>query len=134
MVAEIRELYGVAQGLVGVPLEESELAPPSGVYLVGWDGDIAAAGGGVRTISDGVGEIKRMYVVPSHRGKGFGAELLAALERASLDLGHKLVRLDTGSLQPAALKLYASKGYKPIDNYNGNRLATYFGEKVLRAD
>lgn len=132
MVAEMRELYSIA-GHVGVPLDLSELAPPHGVYLVGRAdaGGEVVAGGGLRTISEGVGEIKRMYVAPEWRGAGVGAQLLAALESAALDLGHTSVRLDTGARQPGARHLYEKSGYRSIPNYNANGHASFWGEKHL---
>jgi len=132
MVAEMQGLYGIV-GHVGVPLDLSELAPPAGVYLVGRAGPEreVVAGGGLRTIGEGIGEIKRMYVVPSWRGRGAGAQLLAALESAARDLGLALVRLDTGASQPEARHLYEKAGYRSIANYNGNDHAAFWGEKNL---
>ena len=40
-------------------------------------------------------------------------------------------RLDTGPRQPHARGLYESEGYVPIANFNGNPVATFFGEKRL---
>lgn len=132
MVAEMQELYSIA-GHVGVPLDLSELAPPDGVYLVGHDrtSKEVVAGGGVRTIGDAMGEIKRMYVVPEWRGAGVGAQLLAALEAAALGLGLTTVRLDTGGRQPGARHLYEKSGYRSIPNYNANGHAAFWGEKRL---
>ena len=144
MVAEMRELYGIV-GHVGVPLDLPELAPPGGVYLVGRAGPeagpegvpggvpdgVIVAGGGLRTIAEGIGEIKRMYVVPAWRGRGAGARLLAALEAAALGLGLATVRLDTGPDQPGARHLYEKSGYRSIPDYNGNERAAFWGEKRL---
>lgn len=132
MVTEMQGLYGIV-GHVGVPLDLSELAPPGGVYLVGraGPGDDVVAGGGLRTIADRIGEIKRMYVVPAWRGRGAGAQLLAALEDAARDLGLATVRLDTGPKQAGARHLYEKSGYTSIDNYNGNDHAAFWGEKSL---
>ena len=132
MVAEMQQLYGIV-GHVGVPLDLSELVPPGGVYLVGRDARSgeAVAGGGVRTIGKGIGEIKRMYIVPAWRGRGAGARLLAALEAAALELGLPTVRLDTGASQPGARHLYEKSGYRSIPNYNGNDHAAFWGEKRL---
>lgn len=131
-VAEMQELYSLT-GHVGVPLDLSELAPPGGVYLVGRTvpGGEVVAGGGLRTIGEGTGEIKRMYVVPQFRGTGAGAKLLAALEAAASGMGLTRVRLDTGSRQPGARHLYEKSGYRSIANYNGNGHAAFWGEKVL---
>ena len=131
MVAEMQELYSIS-GHVGVPLDLSELAPPGGVYLVGRaPGGEVVAGGGLRTIGEMTGEIKRMYVVPAYRGTGVGAQLLAALEAAAAGMGMTRVRLDTGASQPGARHLYENSGYRAIPNYNGNDHAAFWGEKIL---
>ncbi|MGH9056224.1 MAG: GNAT family N-acetyltransferase [Acidimicrobiales bacterium] len=130
MVAEMRELYDI-EGHVGVPLELEEMAPPGGVYLVGRMGVEVVAGGGLRTIGERLGEIKRMYVVPSSRGAGVGAVLLGGLEGAARDLGMTRVRLDTGTRQAVARRLYERSGYASIGNYNSNVHAAFWGEKLL---
>lgn len=131
MVAEMVDRYSLAGTRLGVPLELRELAPPSGVFLVGWAGGEAVAGGGLRTLGEGVGEIKRMYVAPAWRGRGVARRLLEALEGRARELGLSRVRLDTGTRQPDAQHLYRSAGYVEIPNYNGNDHAAFWGEKQL---
>ena len=41
-----------------------EFAPPHGAFVVIRDGDETMAGGGLRRVSDGVGEIRRMWTAP----------------------------------------------------------------------
>ena len=72
-----------------------------------------------------------MYVVPAARGRGVARELLGALEARARALGYTVGRLDTGPRQPAAQHLYESAGYKQIENFNANPVATFFGEKRL---
>jgi GNAT superfamily N-acetyltransferase len=72
-----------------------------------------------------------MYVVPAARGRGLARALLRALEDAARALGYETVRLDTGPRQPHVQGLYLSEGYVPIPNFNGNPVATFFGEKRL---
>lgn len=131
MVTELTELYAITTGRLGVALEPQEMAPPGGVYLVGWSGSDAVCGGGLRTIGPQVGEIKRMYVAPGWRGRGVARRLLAALEAAAAGLGMAVVRLDTGPEQPDARHLYESAGYRSVENYNGNEHAGFWGEKQL---
>lgn len=132
MVSELTELYSITTGRLGVALEPREMAPPGGVYLVGWSGTDAVCGGGLRTIGAGMGEIKRMYVAPAWRGRGAARRLLTALEDAAAGFGMAVVRLDTGPEQPDARHLYESAGYRSIENYNGNEHAAFWGEKHLR--
>jgi GNAT superfamily N-acetyltransferase len=56
-------------------------------------------------------ELKRMYVVPSHRGAGVAVALLAAAERAAARLGARRIVLQTGDRQPDAVRLYEKSGY-----------------------
>lgn len=109
-----------------------ELGPPAGTFLVGFDaGGRAVCCGGVKRLSDGACEIKRMYVVPEARGQGVARELLRALEDAARELGYTVVRLDTGPRQPHAERMYRQAGYRSIGNFNGNPVASFFGEKRL---
>ena len=107
------------------------MAPPHGTFVIVLEDGEAVAGGGVRRLSEGVGEIKRMFVVPSARGRGHGRRVLAALEAAALELGYRRLRLDTAQSLTAAIALYRSAGYRDIADYNDNRYASYWGEKVL---
>ena len=72
-----------------------------------------------------------MYVVPAARGQGVARTLLRAPEDAARGLGYRIARLETGPRQPHARGLYESEGYVPIANFNGNPVATFFGEKRL---
>jgi GNAT superfamily N-acetyltransferase len=66
---------------------------------------------GVESEHPGDGELKRMYVVPAARGRGYARALLAALEDLARGCGHPVLRLATGELQPEAIALYESSGY-----------------------
>ncbi|MBW8824762.1 MAG: GNAT family N-acetyltransferase [Acidobacteria bacterium] len=112
-------------------LHTEELVPPDGAYLVGWRDGVVVAGGGLRRLEPGIGEIKRMYVEPGARSLGIARRLLRALEDAARRRGLGQVRLDTGPSQPHAKALYLSAGYREIPSYNGNRRAAFWGEKLL---
>ena len=132
MRAELNDVYETFSRLDNPPLAPAELRAPGGAYVVGYEGEEAVAGGGVRRLADGVAEIKRMYVRPSARSRGVAAALLAALEDAARSFGYASARLDTGPKQPHARALYESEGYLEVENFNGNPVATFFGEKSLR--
>ena len=134
MRAEVAEMYE-GLDLTGDQMPRAgpaELGPPGGIFLVGFDESRRPlCGGGVKRLSDEACEIKRMYVVPEGRGRGLGIALLQALEDAARELGYSVARLDTGPRQPKAERLYRSAGYEPIGNFNGNPVASFFGEKPL---
>ena len=62
-------------------------------------------------------ELKRMYVVPTSRGTGVAAQLLAAAEALARDLGAPQIYLETGTKQPEAIRLYERSGYGAIPLY-----------------
>jgi GNAT superfamily N-acetyltransferase len=133
MVTEMDQLYGQAPGGgVGSGASPSDFTPPTGAFLVIYAGGKPVAGGGLKRDDDGVAEIKRMYVKPDARRRGLGRQLLEALEEAARGLGYARIRLDTGARQPHAQAMYERAGYHAIDNYNGNRQASWWGEKILR--
>ncbi len=131
MRVELVGAYDNASRLDNPPLLPAELRPPTGAYYVGYSGTEAVAGGGLRRLTDGVAEIKRMYVRPDARSRGVAAQLLGALEEAARVLGYASVRLDTGPKQPHAQRLYRAAGYGEIAAYNDNPFACFWGEKRL---
>jgi GNAT superfamily N-acetyltransferase len=56
-------------------------------------------------------ELKRMYVAPSHRGKGVSVALLTAVEQEAARIGAARIVLQTGDRQPDAVRLYEKSGY-----------------------
>jgi len=73
--------------------------------------------GALRPHADGVAEIKRMYVRPHARGRGVSRVVLAALEDEARARGFAVIRLETGTMQPEAMGLYASAGFEPIEGF-----------------
>jgi GNAT superfamily N-acetyltransferase len=73
--------------------------------------------GAVRTIGDGVGEIKRMFVDPSVRAEKIGAAILDQLELHARRLGLRELRLETSAKQQPALRLYEGFGFTPHEQW-----------------
>jgi GNAT superfamily N-acetyltransferase len=131
MIAEVAQWYGRID-VPGAPTATPEqMTPPGGAFVVVYEDGAALAGGGIKRLDDGACEIKRMYVVPAARGRGLGKVLLEALEDEARRLGYAIARLDTGPEQPAAQRMYERAGYRPIENFNANPFASFWGEKVL---
>jgi GNAT superfamily N-acetyltransferase len=133
MRAEIAELYdGLDLDAAFMPRGgAAELSPPGGAFVVGWHEGQAACCGGVKRLDDEVCEIKRMYVVPAMRGRGVARQLLHALEAEARRLGYVRARLDTGPKQLSARGLYEAEGYAEVEDFNGNPVAVFWGEKPL---
>jgi ribosomal protein S18 acetylase RimI-like enzyme len=133
MEAWVSESYGPTTPDRTSTVTPEEMVPPHGVFvLVEADGR-TVAGGGLRRLEDGVGEIKRMYVLPEARGYGHGRRVLEALEDAAADLGYRRLRLDTALSMTTAMAMYRRAGYRDISDYNGNSYAGFWGEKELAA-
>lgn len=64
---------------------------------------------------DDVGEVKRMYVVPSARGRGLSRIVLDQLVAIARERGLRALVLETGTAQPEAMGLYASYGFSPME-------------------
>jgi DNA-binding MarR family transcriptional regulator/GNAT superfamily N-acetyltransferase len=111
--------------------DAASLTPPAGLFRVAFSDGTPIACGGVRTLAEGVGEVKRMWVDDAWRGAGLGGRLLRHLEDAARALGHRVVRLDTNATLSEAVALYERFGYHRIPPYNDNPYATHFFEKDL---
>jgi GNAT superfamily N-acetyltransferase len=111
-VAESRRTYGEPSS--EEPPQPEEFVPPKGVFVVAYRGDEAVGCGGLKRLGDDVVELKRMFVPPAARGDGIGRALLVRLEEEAAALGCPTIRLETGTLQHAALALYESAGYERI--------------------
>src|SRR3712207_2893164 len=102
-------------------------------YLVAVLDGRAVGCGAVQTLDVGTAEIKRMYVCPTHRGRGVARRLLAALEDLALREGGPVLRLETGVYLPEAIALYESAGYARIPTYGQyvtNPYSVCFGKRL----
>lgn len=117
-------------------LEGSQaLSRPNVRFLGIHDGDELVACGAVRFMDDDgrYGEVKRVFVLPSHRGRGLARRIMAALELVLQREGLPLARLETGNAQPEALGLYRALGYverPPFGAYRPDPLSVFM-EKPL---
>lgn len=97
--------------------------------------ELIACGAVKRMDDDGVyGEVKRVFVLPGHRGAGLARAIMARLETGLLRDGIRLARLETGISQPEALGLYRALGYVERPPFGAYRLdpLSVFMEKRLK--
>jgi GNAT superfamily N-acetyltransferase len=111
--AELTERHHGSPGSGSMPTPEY-FQPPDGEFLVAFEDGEAVACGGVGRLDAGTGELRRMYVLPAHRGRGLGRAMLEHLEETARALGYAKMRLETGNEAPEALGLYTAAGYHPI--------------------
>lgn len=77
----------------------------------------AAGCGAIRPFSEEAMEIKRMYTLKQHRGKGIASAIVSELETWAKELGYRYCVLETGKKQPWAISLYKKLGFVEIPNY-----------------
>lgn len=117
-------------------LESAEALRQPHVLFVGAHIDGALVGcGAVKTMNDDgtYGEIKRVFVLDAHRGKGLSKAIMQTLEAHLTAGGVGLARLETGIHQPEALGLYEKLGYvarEPFGGYAPDPLSLFM-EKQL---
>jgi putative acetyltransferase len=91
--------------------------------------------GAVKILSnDGqYGELKRVFVLESHRGKGYSKAIMEKLESHLKAHGIVLARLETGISQPEALGLYRRLGYverEPFGAYAVDPLSVFMEKRL----
>jgi carbonic anhydrase len=93
-------------------------APQGRLFFAEVDGRPAGCVG-VRPLpdSDGVCEMKRLYVTPEERGHGVGNALAMAAIRAAKEIGYKKLMIDTLPSMRMAVKLYRELGFTEAPAY-----------------
>jgi GNAT superfamily N-acetyltransferase len=119
---------------VSLSTVRDDLEPPKGVFFIVRHGDVAVGCGGLKILGDTTGEVKHMFVRPSHRGRGVGRQILTDIERHARTLGMTRVVLDTNECLTEAIALYERAGYVGIERYNPNPWATHFFAKGLQPE
>jgi putative acetyltransferase len=79
--------------------------------------DGVAVGCGGVALFPTFGEVKRMYVRESARGRGVAQALLVQLERVATQSGLGVLRLETGDRQLAAIRLYEYAGFRVCEAF-----------------
>lgn len=105
------------------------------LMLGAWRDEQMVGCGAVKFMDDdGVyGEIKRVFVLPDHRGQGISKAIMQVLEDGLRSRRIGLARLETGISQPEAIGLYRRLGYQERGPFGRYRLdpLSLFMEKSL---
>lgn len=118
---EVAKAFGVhLPDVLGMPIPDyvagaldklCEHRPPRGVFYVVEREGVAAGMGGLRPILPGVVEMKRVYVPPSQRGHGLGAQIVSRLVSDARSFGYSTMLLETGPFMTSAHRLYEAAGF-----------------------
>lgn len=99
-------------------LDIATLEQPEVTFYVARDGGRAVGIAALVAESDAAsGELKRMFVDPSARGRGVAGALLARIEADASARGIREIVLETGDLHDAAQALYTRHGYRNIPQF-----------------
>jgi putative acetyltransferase len=90
-------------------------------FLVARDAGGRAVGTGALALKGNWAELKAMWVIPEARGLGISKRILAALEARARGEGVRILRLETGVENHAALGLYARAGFRRCDPFGDYR-------------
>jgi len=87
--------------------------------------------GALHQIRENAGEIKRMYIRPAFRGRGYGKAYLQQLLRRTKEFGYRSVFLDSGRFMTTAHKLYRSFGFVECNGYPETEIPPQFRPQWL---
>jgi GNAT superfamily N-acetyltransferase len=102
------------------------LEPPKGFINIVEEGSAIVGMAVIKTIELGIGEVKRMFIRPDYRGKGYGKELMGTLVTKARELGYITLRLETADFMSAALKIYQSAGFIERGPYPGGEVPEWY--------
>jgi putative acetyltransferase len=127
----VRALFRAYQDWLGISLEFQDFerefaglpgnyASPQGALLLARDDEQVAGVVALRPLEAGLGEMKRLFVLPDFQGRGIGRALAVSIIEAGRRAGCRAMRLDTAARMAAAVRLYRALGFVEIPRYTYN--------------
>ncbi len=116
-------------------LTVEQMADDSTTVFIARDDGEAVACGALKRHADGIGEVKRMYTRPSHRGRKIGEEIVARIEVLARYEGLKRLVLETGDRHHAAWRVYERSGFtrcEPVLDYPDVTWSVFYDKQLDR--
>ncbi|MDX8460144.1 GNAT family N-acetyltransferase [Mesorhizobium humile] len=114
-------------------LTVEQMAGKDTTVFIARDNGLAVGCGALKRHGDAVGEVKRMYTRPSHRGRKIGADIVGRVEALARQEGLRRLVLETGDRHPAAWTVYERAGFSrcgPVLDYPDSEWSVFY-EKSL---
>jgi putative acetyltransferase len=102
-------------------------------FVVARNTDGVAVGTGALALFGDWAELKRMWVIPSARGRGVSKAILADLESRARNADITLIRLETGVRNYEAVALYTRAGFtrcEPFADYRPDPLSLFMRKLI----
>lgn len=122
--------------LTNFPMEIAQLpgeyAAPKGCFLLAYFENQPIGCVALHEWSEGITEMKRLYVQPQKRGVGVGRKLVEAVIEQAKTIGYARIYLDTIPIMEKAQTLYRTMGFQEIPpyRYNPNKGTLFFELKL----
>lgn len=127
---KVEENFGVSFDIAAMLKDDmntlDKFMPPKGRLLLGYIDAQPMGIACLKTLTDSIGEIKRMYVRPQARNRGLGRRLLNQLLEEARQIGYERVRLDSARFMAEAHQLYRTSGFREIEAYEGSEIPKDF--------
>ena len=114
-------------------LTVEQMADRDTSVFIARDDSRAVACGALRRHGEGVGEVKRMYTVPSHQGQGIGGRILNMIEELARAEGLARLVLETGHRHDAAWRVYERGGFVrcgPVLDYPPSTYSVFYEKPI----
>lgn len=115
VVFSVLREYGLEPGTIDFCLEDIEanyFQKGGHFYVLVDKEETIVATGGLYAIDKDNAEIRKMYLLPEHRGQGLGKWILTALIDKAKELGFQRIELETASVLKEAIGLYKKFGFQ----------------------
>jgi putative acetyltransferase len=119
LVFDVLVEYGLEPGAIDFCLDDVEkhYFERGGYFVVILDKNAEViATGGLYPLENGSLELRKMYLLAEHRGKGLGQWMLTSLLEKAKALGFERIELDTASVLKEAIALYKKNGFKLFES------------------
>jgi putative acetyltransferase len=110
-----------------------QMAEPATTVFIAREDGAAIGCGALKRHADAVGEVKRMYTRPSHRGRKIGAQIVERIEAVAREEGLQRLVLETGDRHPAAWSVYERAGFTrcgPVLDYPDSQYSVFYAKDL----